>query len=189
MINTLLKSAFFAFAITMTTSTYAFADCEADLLKLEEALAKPDLSADMKTALETAGEQASSALRKDDDDVCNKIVMDALAAAGATPAASTAPASTASLGDLSAFRTVSDDTLKIVQGGDLAAAKTRITDLETAWDEAAPALRKVNGDAWDKLDGAIDASLKALRADAPDAKASTDALVAMNAVMDELQGK
>jgi hypothetical protein len=107
---------------------------------------------------------------------------------GAAPAAAT-PSATVPLGDLTAFKTISGDTLKIVQGGDFAAAKTRITDLESAWDEAAPALRKVNGDSWDKLDKTIDTSLKALRAGSPDAKVSADALTAMIAVMDELQAK
>jgi hypothetical protein len=189
MINTLLKSALIAIAVSVAAPSLAYADCEADLLLLEDALAKPDLTADNKAALETAGEKASTALRKDDDDVCHQLVMDALTLVGAAPAAAAAPSTMAPLGDLTAFKTISTDTLKIVQGGDLAAAKTRITDLESAWDEAAPALRKVNGDSWDKLDKTIDTSLKALRAGAPDAKVSGDALTAMIAVMDELQGK
>ena len=90
---------------------------------------------------------------------------------------------------MSALKTISTDTLKIVQAGDLAGAKTHIKDLEKAWDVSAPTLRKVNGDSWDKLDKAIDTSLKALRADAPDAKVSGDALTVMIAVMDELQAK
>ena len=188
MFNTVLKSAFMAITITLAASSYAQADCEADLLQLEDALAKPDLTADNKTVLETAGEKASTALRKDDDDVCHTIVMDALAATGAAPAA-TAPASTVSLGDLSSFKTISADTLKIVAGGDLAAAKTRITDLETAWDESADKLKAVNADSWDKLDKLIDTSLKALRAATPDAKTSADALRALNAAFDELQPK
>jgi hypothetical protein len=190
MINTLLKSALVAFAVSMAASTYAHADCEADLLQLEDALAKPDLTADNKAALEAAGEKAATAMRKDDDETCNKLVMDALALAGAAPAAAAAaPSTMVPLGDLSALKTISTDTLKIVQSGDLPGAKTRIKDLESAWDEAAPTLRKVNGDSWDKLDKALDKSLKALRAGTPDAKASADALVAMNSVMDELQAK
>jgi hypothetical protein len=190
MINSLLKSALVAITLGLVGPTLAYADCEADLLKLEDALAKPDLTADNKAALEAAGEKAATAMRKDDDDVCNKLVMDALALVGVAPAAAAAaPSTMVPLGDLTAFKTISTDTLKIVQGGDLAAAKTRITDLESAWDEAAPTLRKVNGDSWDKLDKTIDTSLKALRAGAPDAKVSADALTAMIAVMDELQGK
>jgi hypothetical protein len=188
MINTLLKSAFLALTLTMAASTLAHADCEADLLKLEDALAKPDLTADNKTTLEAAGEKASTALRKDDDDVCHQIVTDALAATGTAPAASTAPASTASLGDLSSFKIISADTLKSVEGGDLAAAKTRIADLETAWDVSADKLKAVNTDSWDKLDKLIDKSLKALRTGTPDAKTSGDALTALNTAFDEMQG-
>jgi hypothetical protein len=189
MINALLKSALMAIVIFVAAPSLAYADCEADLLKLEDALAKPDLSADNKAALEAAGALAATAMRKDDDDVCNKIVMEALTVAGAAPAVAAAPTTMVALGDLSAFKTIAADTLKLVQSGEMASAKTRITDLEKAWDEAAPTLRNVNGDSWDKLDKAIDTSLKALRAAAPDAKASAEALTTMIAVMDELQGK
>lgn len=189
MINAMLKTTFLTLAITLAASTYAHADCEADLGKLEEALAKPDITADNKAALEAAGALASSAMRKDDDETCNKIVMDALGKAGAAPAAATAPASTASLGDLTEFKTISADTLKIVQGGDLAAAKTRIKDLEKAWDVSAKKLKAMNADSWDKLDKLIDKSLKALRAGTPDAKMSGDALMALNTAIDEMQPK
>jgi hypothetical protein len=192
MFNTLLKSALVAITLGLVGPTLAYADCEADLLKLEDALAKPDLSADNKAALEAAGEKAATAMRKDDDDVCNKLVMDALALVGAAPAVASTPAvsaATGSLGDLSAFKTIATDTLKIIQGGDLAAAKTRIKDLEKAWDVARPKLHAMNVDSWNTVDKAIDISLKALRAGSPDAKVSGDALTAMITVMDELQAK
>jgi hypothetical protein len=190
MFNTLLKSAFIVVAVAIAAPVSAFADCEADLGKLEEALAKPDITPDNKAALEAAGEKAASAMRKDDDETCNKLVMDALALVGVAPAvAAAAPSTMVPLGDMTAFKTISSDTLKIIQAGDLAAAKTRIKDLENAWDVAAPTLRKVNGDSWNTLDKALDKSLHALRAVSPDAKASADALTAMNVVMDELQAK
>jgi hypothetical protein len=48
------------------------------------------------------------------------------------------------LGDLAPFAAIVTDTQTIAATGDLAAAQTRITDLETAWDEAEPTLRHVD---------------------------------------------
>ncbi|MCT4371281.1 hypothetical protein CLG85_013525 [Yangia mangrovi] len=46
-----------------------------------------------------------------------------------------------SLGDLSKFAAIVSDTQKIAATGDLVAAEARITDLETAWDDAEEELR------------------------------------------------
>jgi uncharacterized membrane protein YkoI len=88
------------------------------------------------------------------------------------------------LGDLSSFRTLAADTLAIVNTGNLARAKTRIKSLETNWDKAEAALRPRNPEQWRMIDKAIDAALAQLRADAPQAAASEEALQKLLAILD-----
>jgi uncharacterized membrane protein YkoI len=90
---------------------------------------------------------------------------------------------TGSLGDLSSFRAIADDTLRIVNTGDLLAARTRIKDLETAWDKAEETLRPRDREQWRVLDKFIDAALTKLRADNPTASASSEALKSLIALL------
>jgi protein-export SecD/SecF family membrane protein len=88
---------------------------------------------------------------------------------------------TAPLGDLSPFQLIAEDTLRIVKTGDLRAAKTRIRDLEAAWDSAEGKLRRMNPDTWKSVDKAIDRALSKLRSGKPDSAeciAALDALIA-----------
>ena len=94
-------------------------------------------------------------------------------------AASSSP--TAPLGDVSAFRKIATDMLVLVKADDMAGAKTRAGDLETAWDAGQARMRPMNPDRWAVMDGAIDNVLTTVRADKPGPKcaASLEALVSV----------
>jgi hypothetical protein len=69
---------------------------------------------------------------------------------------------------MSAFVAITSDVQKRASQNDLPNAQARITDLETAWDEQAKALRQANAAAWGNVDEAIDNALSAIRAKTPD---------------------
>lgn len=87
----------------------------------------------------------------------------------AAPAAvaATTPAATDPLGDLSAMKKIISDVETIAATGDFVAAEKRITDFETAWDDAASNLRAMDSNAWGNVDQAADDALGALRASQP----------------------
>ncbi|NEJ95371.1 hypothetical protein [Rhizobium ruizarguesonis] len=97
--------------------------------------------------------------------------------------AGTAPAKTASLGDLSSFKTIIVDVQTLASKGDLAGAAKRITDYETAWDQAETAIRPLNQKDWGNIDEASDAALKALRQSSPSADEVNKTLAALMAVL------
>jgi uncharacterized membrane-anchored protein len=73
-------------------------------------------------------------------------------------------AGSTALGDLSTFRTITQDTLDKLNAGDQRGATTRIRDLETAWDKAEAGLKPKSPAEWTKIDDKIDAALRQLRA-------------------------
>ncbi len=87
------------------------------------------------------------------------------------------------LGDLSAFKTIAVDVQAIAATGDFSAAEQRITDLETAWDDAEATLRPQSPDEWETVDRAIDDALRALRR-SPTAENVTAKLAALVVALD-----
>jgi hypothetical protein len=67
------------------------------------------------------------------------------------------------LGDLSDMRKIVADTLTLVEAGQIKKAVKRITDYETAWDNNAKKLRKLDTVTWRKLDEASDVALSTVR--------------------------
>jgi uncharacterized membrane-anchored protein len=78
--------------------------------------------------------------------------------------------------DLSDFRTITQDTLDLVNTGKLSDATTRIADLEHDWDAAEARLKPMNPTKWTEMDGAIDKVLRQLRAVNPNAFGCKSAL-------------
>ncbi len=99
---------------------------------------------------------------------------------GAATTAAVAPTA-AKLGDLSSYKVIVDDTLKLVASGDIPGAQTRITDLETAWDNSQATLKPTDGIGWRAVDVELDAVLSELRVATPNATNCTIALTALDA--------
>lgn len=78
--------------------------------------------------------------------------------AGAGPAAPNSP-----LGDLSKFRTITQNTLDLLNAGNQPGATARVDDLEIAWDDSQAALKPKSAAAWSNIDGKIDTVLRELR--------------------------
>lgn len=87
------------------------------------------------------------------------------------------------LGDLSSFRTITQDTLDLLNAGNQSGATTRIGDLEYEWDNAQARLKPKDPAAWTNIDGKIDTVLRELRAVNPNAASEKSALQALLAAL------
>lgn len=104
-------------------------------------------------------------------------------AAAAAPAGAQPAAPMSRLGDLSRFRVITQDTRDLLDRGDQAGATARVTDLETAWDDAQAKLKPRDPAAWTTTDGKIDTVLRELRSTSPDAASEKTALDALLAAL------
>ena len=93
------------------------------------------------------------------------------------------PAHTSRLGDLSTFRSITQDTLNLLNGGNQSGATSRVDDLEIEWDNAEARLKPKDKAEWTRIDGRIDKVLRQLRATSPDQVAEKDALTALLAAL------
>ena len=87
------------------------------------------------------------------------------------------------LGDLSTFRSITQDTLNLLNRGDQPGATARIRDLEIEWDNAEARLKPRNKAAWTAIDGKTDTVLRELRAASPDPNREKAALTELLAAL------
>ena len=74
------------------------------------------------------------------------------------------------------YRAITQDTLALVGSGDQSGAKSRITDLETAWDDDQATLQPKDCQAWTFVDQQIDPVLSAVRDANPDQATEEEAM-------------
>lgn len=96
-----------------------------------------------------------------------------------TTAGTSTQITTSPLGDLTVFRTITQDTLDKLNKGNQSGATTRISDLEYEWDKAQSRLKTKNTAEWNKVDGKIDTVLRELRAVNPNVTTEKSALQAL----------
>lgn len=115
-----------------------------------------------------------------------------IAAGSIVPAArlvAPAWAATASkLGDLTPFSAIVTDSAAMVDKGELAGAKTRLRDLELAWDAAEAGLKPRAAADWHRVDKVIEHAFTTLRAGSPDQSACKQALADVLRIMDAPAG-
>jgi uncharacterized membrane-anchored protein len=90
------------------------------------------------------------------------------------------------LGDLSDFQIIADDALSLIRAGKGSAAKSRIADLEFAWDNAQARLKPMNSKKWFEVDKSIDTVLRTLRAAHQDSAACSASLESLASLIGNL---
>jgi hypothetical protein len=82
MTKNFLKIALLSATIGVALTGVARADCESDLIQLEQAFKTPNLTTVAKSALDDAKTKAVSALKKDDDKTCHNAIAEGMTMAG-----------------------------------------------------------------------------------------------------------
>lgn len=95
---------------------------------------------------------------------------------------------TTKLGNLNKFAVIVADVQTKVAANDLVAAKTRVKDLEVAWDGAESGLKPRDSTKWHQLDDEIDAVLTALRASHPTQADCAAAVAGLMHTLDTFDG-
>ena len=70
--------------------------------------------------------------------------------------------------NMTPYRTLAADTLKAFKAQDLATAKKKARELESAWDTREKALQKKSPDVWGQIDKAMDGFIKPVQEKSPD---------------------
>ncbi|NMO53715.1 hypothetical protein HH310_21330 [Actinoplanes sp. TBRC 11911] len=105
-----------------------------------------------------------------------------------TAAATRKPHPTTRLGDLTSFVTIATDVQAKVNANNLSGGKTRVKDLEVAWDDAEAGLKPRDPGKWHKLDDQIDTVLTALRAGNPSQADCASSLKTLISTLDTFDG-
>lgn len=102
--------------------------------------------------------------------IVQSILCVALVAAPGLVAAQAQGGTTAmsKLGDLSEYRTIAEDALKLVKAGDFAGAHDRMKEFEKTWDNHEDSNKKKSYNAWKGIDNQLDFTLDKLSAKKPD---------------------
>ena len=101
------------------------------------------------------------------------------------PAVIARAAAKAPIGDLSKYRKLAVEVLALAKAGKLAAAKTKVKELETAWDSGQSKMESMNAKIWRTVDIEVDNVLNELRADKPQVASSVKALEDLIKIMDK----
>ena len=83
------------------------------------------------------------------------------------------------LGDLSAYKAMSEEALRSLNNNDMKAVKLKLKDLETNWDANETILKAKSDAAWGVVDKKIDRALTLVRAAKPDVGKCGEALQAL----------
>jgi len=115
----------------------------------------------------------------------NTLNAEANATAPVTSSSTSTGASYSPLGDMSAFTTIATDTVNLLRSGKQQEATTRITDLESAWDNAQATLKRKDATAWHAVDDKIDIVLRELRSTNPTVATEEQALDSLLSQMNQ----